>query len=255
MSERPLVSVVVPFFDSERYLAACIESLLVQQGVDERYEILLIDNGSSDGSAAIAGRYDEVRLLREPKRGAYAARNAGIRAASAPVIALTDADCVVGRGWLRAILDGMREPRTAILLGACSYGGGASWPLRLLGAWENAKAEYVLGHCEPAHHFAYANNMAVRTSVFDEIGPFEEWQRAADSELVHRLAARRPELEVRFDRGMEVTHLEFERGRARAERLKLYRRTNSQIATFRELGPAQRVGVLVHLLAGRRAKA
>ena len=51
---RPAVSVVVPFFDSEPYIAACLESLVGQEGVDDRYEILCVDNGSSDRSAEIA---------------------------------------------------------------------------------------------------------------------------------------------------------------------------------------------------------
>ena len=62
-----------------------------------------------DGSPAIAGGFDGIEVLAEAKTGAYAARNTGIRAASAPIIALTDADCVVEPGWLGplAALDGV----------------------------------------------------------------------------------------------------------------------------------------------------
>ncbi len=253
MSERPLVSVVVPFFDSEGTLGACIESLLAQEGV-ERTEVVLVDNGSTDASAAIARRYGRVALLDEPTPGAYAARNAGIARARAPLIAFTDADCAADPDWLRQVVDGMADPQVAVLLGHCRYPAGASVPLRLLAAWENAKTEYVLGRCDAAHRFAYCNNMAVRASVFDELGPFEEWQRAADTELVHRLAARRPDLAVAYRRSMRVTHLEFVRARDRARRLKLYQRTNSKIATFRELGVARRLGVLLHLLRSRTGR-
>jgi glycosyltransferase involved in cell wall biosynthesis len=248
MSRRPLISVVVPFFNSEAHLAACIESLQSQEGVAEAYEIILIDNGSSDGSVAIARGFDGIELLTEAKTGAYAARNTGIRAASGSLIALTDADCVVDPDWLRAIVQGMEDPSVAILVGYCAYPSHASSALKLLAAYENAKAEYVLGRCPPAYQFAYANNMAVRRSVFDELGPFEEWPRAADSELVHRLAARRPDLRAVFHPAMRVTHLEFLRARDRTRRLSLYTRTNSQIATFRELGPRQRLGLLWLLL-------
>ncbi len=90
--------------------------------------------------------------------------------------------------------------------------------------------------------------------MFEELGPFEEWQRAADSELVHRLAARRPDLELAYHSAMRVTHLEFVRMAARAGRLKLYQHTNAQIPTFRELGAGQRLGVLLHLVRGHRTK-
>ena len=248
MSDRPCVSVVVPFYNSERTLAACIESLLAQENVGDDYEILLIDNRSEDTSATIAGNYSGVTVLTESTPGAYAARNTGIREAAAPVIAMTDADCVVDPDWLRSILDGLRDPQTAVLVGHCRYPASSSLTLRLLGAYENAKTEYVIDHCDPAHHFAYCNNMAVRASVFTELGLFEEWQRAADSELVHRLAARRPDLKLAYEPAMRITHLEFVRARERARRLRLYTTTNSQIADFSELGVRQRLGVLRHLV-------
>lgn len=253
MSDSPRVSVVVPFHNSARHIAACVESLLAQKGLDGRFEIVLIDNGSTDDSAAIVGGFPEVTLLSETTPGAYAARNRGIRAASAPLIAFTDADCTVASDWLRSILDGMREPSVGMLVGRVDYPPGSSVGLRLLGAYENAKADYVIGRCEPAHHYAYANNMAVSAALFDELGPFEEWRRAADSEFVHRLAERRPELRFAYRPEMRVVHLEFTGGKARAERLRLYRQTNSRISTFRELGARQRLGVLLHLLSGRRA--
>ncbi len=148
MSENPCVSVVVPFFNSERHLAACIESLLGQDDVGGPFEIILIDNGSTDGSASIVERYRELIVLDEPTPGAYAARNTGIRRARAPLIAFTDADCVVAGDWLRSLRDGMQDPTIAILLGHCRYPPNASLALRVLGAYENAKAEYVINHCE-----------------------------------------------------------------------------------------------------------
>ena len=247
---RPLVSVVVPFFESEGHIASCIESLLGQEGVGGSFEVILINNRSPDGSRSVVERYREVTLLDEPTPGAYAARNTGLLRARAPVIAFTDADCVADRHWLRSILRGLQDPATAILVGHCRYPADASLALRLLGAYENAKAEYVIHHCPPAHHFGYTNNMAVRASVFEEVGIFKEWRRGADSELVHRLAARRPDLRLAFRRSMRVTHREFLQARQRARRLALYTETNSKIETFRELGVGQRLGLLLHLFRG-----
>ena len=135
-------------------------------------------------------------------------------------------------------------------MGHCRYPPDASAALRLLGAYENAKARYVLQRCPPAYHFAYANNMAVRASVFREMGPFVEWRRAGDTELVHRLAARRPDLRAIFRPQVKVTHLEFRRARRRARRLALYTQTNARIVTFRELEPLRRLGLLGRWLLG-----
>jgi glycosyltransferase involved in cell wall biosynthesis len=250
MNHRPTVSVVVPFFNSERHLAACIESLLAQDELRDDDEIILIDNGSEDGSPAVAAGFDQLILLKETTPGAYAARNTGIRRATGELIAFTDADCVVDADWLRAIRDGMADPATGIMLGHCRYPEGASRSLKLLGAYENAKTEYVITRCPPSHHFGYANNMAVRAGVFAELGPFREWRRAADSELVHRLAAERPKLRLVFERRMRITHLEFVSSRQRLRRMSLYTHTNSKIETFSELGAARRFGVLLQLIRG-----
>jgi glycosyltransferase involved in cell wall biosynthesis len=254
MSELPRISVVVPFYNRQRYLGACVDALLAQDDVGGPVEIILVDNGSTDDSAAAIAEHPQITLMREETPGAYAARNTGIRRARAPIIVFTDADCVVDRDWLQSVCDTMRDPTVGIAIGECRYPAGASAALKLLGAYENAKADYVANHCPAAYHFAYANNMAVRASVFEECGPFREWARAADSELVHRLAAHRPDLRLVYRPSMRVTHLEFLRLRDRLQRLSLYTQTNARIETFRELGVMQRVGVLSHLLRGRDEK-
>ena len=249
----PLVSVIVPFFDSERHIAECIDSLLAQREVAGPYEIIFIDNGSTDGSASIVARHPDLVVLEETKPGAYAARNAGIRRARAPLIAFTDADCVVADDWLRVILEGMEDRHVGVLLGHCAYPPSASLGLRLLGAYENSKARYVTHRCPTAYHFAHANNMAVRAEVFAEHGLFKEWRRAADTEFVQRLGQVRPDLRTLFLPSMKITHLEFVRTRSRMRRMRLYTQTNSRIDTFRELGLTQRLGVLGQLVKDLRA--
>ena len=187
-------------------------------------------------------------MLRELTPGAYAARNTGIRAARAPIIAFTDADCRVDPNWLSSILEHMADPEIAMLVGHCRFPPQASMALHLLGAYENAKTEFVINRCESTQQFAYGNNMAVRASVFEEIGLFKEWKRAGDSELVHRLAAQRPDLRLAFCRTVRIEHLEFLSARARMRRLLLYAKTNARIGTFKELSLGKRLGVLLQLL-------
>jgi len=252
MDAPPSISVVVPFFGRERSIRACIESLLAQVPIDGRAEIILVDNNSTDRSATIAAEYDDVVLLRESRPGAYAARNTGIRASAGSIVAFTDADCVADRNWLQAIERRTRAPSTQIVIGHCRYPRSASTALRLLGAYENAKADYVIRRGPASRWFAYANNMAVRASVFDRLGPFQEWDRAADSELVHRLAAAEPEFRLEYDAAMRVVHTEFTTMRGRARRLARYKRTNARIDTFRELTLRQRLAIALHLFRGRR---
>jgi glycosyltransferase involved in cell wall biosynthesis len=254
---RPPVSILIPFYNQQHHLAACLESLLAQQDFTEAFEILLIDNRSTDDSVTIAQRFTEqdprITLLSEDTPGAYAARNTGIRHARGEILAFTDADCTVHPRWLAEIREGMEDDSVGGLVGHCRYPEEASWVLRLLGAYENAKTEYCLHHLPPAHSFAYANNLAVRASVFEEIGLFEEWRRAGDSELVHRMVRERPHWRVVFRRSMQMTHREFLRARDRLRRLSLYTDTNSRIETFKELSVAQRLAVVGHLVRNLRA--
>jgi glycosyltransferase involved in cell wall biosynthesis len=244
MSPSSAISVVVPFFNSEQHIGSCIESLLDQRGVDGSYELIFVNNGSTDASASIVEQATEIISLSEATPGAYAARNTGIREATAPVVAFTDADCRVDRDWLRSIQSAMQEPSVAAVVGHVRYPPRASWVLHMLSAYENAKIDYVLGQCEPDRHFAYANNMAVRAAVLEELGGFKEWERAADTELVHRLAAHHPDLRTIYRRSMRVTHLEFVSAWERLRRLRLYANTNSQVDSFQELTFAQRVAAI-----------
>ena len=244
----PRVSVVVPFFNSEHHLAACIESLLSQENVGGPYEVILVNNGSKDSSPSIVERYEGLVVLEESRPGAYAARNTGIQAARAPLLAFTDADCIPAPNWLQTLQQGMEDPTVGILLGHFRYPQEASWGLRLLGTYENVKTEYVVRHCPREYHFAYANNMAVRAELFQELGPFKEWRRAADSEMVHRMGEHRPDLRLVYQPDVRVTHMEFLRATKRVKRLSLYTETNSQIQTFQELGTWRRLWLLGHLL-------
>jgi glycosyltransferase involved in cell wall biosynthesis len=87
---KPLVSVVIPAFKSERFLAEAIESVLAQ--TYDEVETIVVDDGSPDRSAEIAAGYAEVKLVRQENRGVAAARNAGVAVGSGEVLAFLDAD-------------------------------------------------------------------------------------------------------------------------------------------------------------------
>ncbi len=255
MSGGLAISVIVPFFQSAATIERCIESLRGQElgGEIGDVELLFVDNGSRDGSTDIVSAYakeGEVALLGESQPGAYAARNAAIDVARGEILAFTDADCCPDADWLAASVEAMRSPQVGVAVGHCRYPPQASFALRLLERYENTKTRFVTTHCPPDYHFVYANNMAVRRDVFERIGRFEEWARAGDTELVHRMARELPELRVVYSERMRVTHLEFERARDRLRRLRTYTGTNQRIDSFRELSWRQRVRVLGQALRG-----
>jgi glycosyltransferase involved in cell wall biosynthesis len=100
MNDRPSVSVIVPVFNGERVVRPLLNSLLHLDYPRDRYEILLVDNGSTDSTVPVAREFP-VRVLSEPSvRSSYAARNLGIAEARHEILAFTDADCVVDPRWI-----------------------------------------------------------------------------------------------------------------------------------------------------------
>src|SRR3954454_11670479 len=97
------VSVIVPVRNGARSLPPLLRSLDEQTLAGERYEVIVVDNDSSDGTAEIAAGCG-ARVVGEPIANRSRARNRGAEAARTRLYAFTDADCVVHPGWLEALL-------------------------------------------------------------------------------------------------------------------------------------------------------
>lgn len=108
MPELPLVSVVMPAWNAERWVARAVDSALAQD--HEPKEVIVVDDGSTDGTPGVLARYGRrIRVVRQPNRGLPAARNAGLHAARGELVAFLDADDRWLPGKLAAQVALMRE--------------------------------------------------------------------------------------------------------------------------------------------------
>lgn len=209
MPDVPAISVIVPFHNNRREIARCCEGILRQNFPRDRYEVIFVDNNSTDGSAAIVAAFPGITLLRESAPGPYAARNAGLLRAAAPILAFTDADCIPHPDWLLAIANGLADPTIQILVGSYTVDPGR-FPASALSAYENAKHRCIFSSDDPSLYYGYTNNMAVRREVFDRLGPFSLRFRGSDAILV-REQVRHGGLEsVSYLQVMSVDHIEFQ---------------------------------------------
>jgi glycosyltransferase involved in cell wall biosynthesis len=203
------ISVVVPFFGVERYIDTCIQALLSQRYPPSLYEVIMVDNNSTDGSAGIVRQYPALKLLSETKQGAYAARNRGIAAARGSIIAFTDPDCAPAEDWLLEIEAAMQDPAVAIVVGT-HEAARRSLLLRMIEDYEREKNQYIFNSHIEAVYYGYTNNMAVRKALFDDVGRFVELPRGSDVILVRRCVDRYSCDSVRYSRRIGVRHLEID---------------------------------------------
>src|SRR3989338_8668397 len=118
MTNQPKVSVIIPVYNAEKTLKQCLDSVVSQDF--ENFEIIVVDNNSTDGSKGIidsflAGR--KVKYFFEEKRGRGAARNAGLRVARGEIIAMTDADCIVPTDWLKRLTEPVIQDQAQAVMG------------------------------------------------------------------------------------------------------------------------------------------
>jgi glycosyltransferase involved in cell wall biosynthesis len=117
--------VVIPAHNEERYLGACLQALHQQSYPPPEFEVIVVDNASTDGTAQIARQWGATVVV-ERRRGIGRARQRGARAARGEILASTDADTIVPRDWLERIaLSFHRDHELGALFGPFRYGDGS----------------------------------------------------------------------------------------------------------------------------------
>jgi cellulose synthase/poly-beta-1,6-N-acetylglucosamine synthase-like glycosyltransferase len=179
--------VIVPVRDGQSTIADCLDSILATDYPAERREILVIDNASTDGTAALI-QSRPVRYLREPKRGVSNARNRGIAESTGAILAFVDADCLVEPHWLTELIRPFEDPEVGAVAGDLQHAppttAAERQAARLLGNWQR-----FAFNSNPA--YPITANAAYRRDVLERIGPFDpHMTRAQDVELGLRFQER-----------------------------------------------------------------
>ncbi len=113
------VSIVIPAYNEERFIAGAIKAALAQKYEGE-FEVIVVDNGSKDKTAEIASSFP-ITLVKEIRKGSQYARNAGYLKATGDIIANTDADCLPGPDWISKGASLFKEESTVAVSGPYHY--------------------------------------------------------------------------------------------------------------------------------------
>ncbi len=125
-SKSPHFSVVIPAFNEALYIAKTLQSLH-EQDYDGDFEIIVVDNNSTDNTREVAEGLG-AKVIFEPEPGVCFARQAGTKAATGDIVVSTDADTYFSRDWISRIdKDFKKDERIVAVTGPCHYKGGPIW--------------------------------------------------------------------------------------------------------------------------------
>jgi len=181
-----LVSVVVPAFNEEKYIRRCLTALACQEHPDFEMETIVVDDGSTDGTGAIARQFG-VRVIAQTRRGVSGARQTGFEAARGEIIASMDADSEPPRDWLVRLVAALQNTPGVVgvygpirLCGGHSYEEWISSSLSGLFFWLNNRIS------KPTFS---GQNFAVWHDAWAHVGGFNPaWASSEDTLLSLKLA-------------------------------------------------------------------
>lgn len=196
------VSVIVPALNEEEMIGRCLQSLAQSECSAGCFEVIVVDNGSTDRTMEIARGYSDklqVTVLHRPGINISALRNQGAAVAKGEILAFLDADCLVPRNWIQDARRHLAAENAGIIGGNIAIPGDSRWVAR---AW------YGVGYAPKDGPVTYvpSGNMLVRRSSFRQLGGFDDSLKTSeDCELCFR--ARKAGLPVCAVGTMAVVHL------------------------------------------------
>jgi glycosyltransferase involved in cell wall biosynthesis len=165
INNKPQISVIVPAFNEEKYLSACLDAIRKQ--TFHNYELIVVNNNSTDHTAEIAEKFG-ARVVLEKQQGMIPARERGFREAKAPIIARTDADSKPTPNWLKVILTTFNKYPEVVALTGPWLSPNKKIPDKYFKKW-SYMVSVKLGEFFTGQVYILGPNMAIRKSAWEKI--------------------------------------------------------------------------------------
>ena len=205
MESEILVSVIIPVWNDKDKICKCIQALESQSLSRASYEIIVVDNGSTDGTYEYLENKKTITLTQEKQPGSYAARNKGISLAKGKFLAFTDSDCIPSFYWLEELVKAIDSDQTiGIVAGHVEFfqdnsqlGHGAAFYYEQ--RFSMNQAEYAKnGACVTA-------NWCSPSFLIKELGLFNSALKSGgDHELAKRIVSK--DFSIKYSKKAEVLH-------------------------------------------------
>jgi glycosyltransferase involved in cell wall biosynthesis len=179
------VSVIIPVFNDSERLKQCLQRLYVQSYPYSEYEVIVVDNNSTEKIYSVCQQFPNVQYIQESKQGSYAARNRGLAIAKGEIIAFTDSDCLPQISWIQEGVKALSSSDAAIVAGHIEFYFSKAKP---------SIAEYVdsVTHLKQQRYategFAATANLFTWARIFNRVGGFAEVESLGDRQWGKRVS-------------------------------------------------------------------
>jgi len=189
------VTIIIPAYNEEKIIGTCLESVSKLNYPVNQYEVLIVNDGSTDKTAEIAMSFIEesqnMRLLSKENGGKGSAQNLGLEHARGKYILITDADAVVEKEWISKMVENL--DKFDLVLGSCYIKNPTSWLEKMQNAHYLIKCKYGGARGIPKSGV----NNGFRKDIVDEIGRFDETKTSITGDFIRR--AKERDLKIHYD--------------------------------------------------------
>ncbi|MCW9709185.1 glycosyltransferase [Fodinibius salsisoli] len=175
--EEPLVSIITPVFNAEEKIISFLDAVAHQDYPRDCYEIIIVDNGSTDQTREKIASYsgDVTLLQRTDLQNPYAARNKGLLHAQGDLMVLLDVNCTPTTQWLRSGINRLQDPTVDLVGGQVSFTYSEE---ETVGEWYDSLLFVDMEDLIQRGQSCAGGNLFFKRKVLDKIGSFPEKQRS-----------------------------------------------------------------------------
>lgn len=205
MVNKSLISIVIPSYNSEKFITRCLTSLISQKA-DIENEIIVVDSSKDDTPKIVREKFPSVKLIHLDKQALPgAARNFGVRKAKGDILAFIDSDCIAHPNWISSVVKGINQGYSIV--------GGAvenATPYSFIGIADYILTfnEFLPGMPKRDVTFLPTCNFICRKDVFEDIGGFPpDWAAGEDFLFCYKASQKHKLL---FTQSVLVSHINRE---------------------------------------------